>query len=174
MPWKSKEERNRYQRAYRLARGVKPKPQGVAHEPKTCDVCKTPTAKQNRRYCSHKCQGVFLKRHRIELFRGDLINPVHTVETGRVPRWIRGWWIEQYGERCAVCGWSQRHPRTGKVPLEWDHIDGDCSNNRHSNLRLLCPNCHALTENHGVLNYGKSRRRRKWAGTVVIVRPGEA
>jgi 5-methylcytosine-specific restriction endonuclease McrA len=59
---------------------------------------------------------------------------------------------------------------TGRVPLEFDHIDGDCSNNRHDNLRLLCPNCHALSENHAVLNYGKSKRRRKWAGVVIIQR----
>jgi len=31
------------------------------------------------------------------------------------------------------------------IPLELDHIDGNSSNNILSNLRLLCPNCHALT-----------------------------
>lgn len=31
------------------------------------------------------------------------------------------------------------------IPLELDHIDGDNTNNLLSNLRLLCPNCHALT-----------------------------
>jgi predicted nucleic acid-binding Zn ribbon protein len=149
---------------------MKPRKARSVRERIACEVCSAELPPRNRRFCSHECQRVLLQRQRIEMFQKDLINPVHTVETGRVPRWIRAWWVQEYGELCAICGWSARHPRTGKVPLEWDHIDGDCSNNRHSNLRLLCPNCHSLTENHGVLNYGKSRRRRKWAGVVVIQR----
>lgn len=32
-----------------------------------------------------------------------------------------------------------------QIPLELDHIDGNHKNNMLSNLRLLCPNCHAFT-----------------------------
>lgn len=31
------------------------------------------------------------------------------------------------------------------IPLELDHINGDSKDNSLENLRLLCPNCHALT-----------------------------
>jgi hypothetical protein len=47
-------------------------------------------------------------------------------------------------ERCTECGtgpvWGGR-PMT----LEIDHINGDWSDDRAENLRLLCPNCHAVT-----------------------------
>jgi 5-methylcytosine-specific restriction endonuclease McrA len=42
-----------------------------------------------------------------------------------------------------------------KIPLELDHIDGDNRNNVLKNLRLLCPNCHALTPTHAGKNKGK-------------------
>ena len=35
-----------------------------------------------------------------------------------------------------------------QIPLELHHIDGDNQNNNLSNLVLLCPNCHALTDNY--------------------------
>lgn len=34
------------------------------------------------------------------------------------------------------------------MPLELHHINGDHFDNRLSNLQLLCPNCHALTNNY--------------------------
>jgi 5-methylcytosine-specific restriction endonuclease McrA len=38
--------------------------------------------------------------------------------------------------------------RDNPIPLELDHIDGDVHNNLLRNLRLLCPNCHALTSTY--------------------------
>ncbi|MFD0368766.1 HNH endonuclease [Streptomyces sp. NPDC127114] len=48
-------------------------------------------------------------------------------------------------EECAECGvgpeWLGR-PMT----LEIDHVNGDWRDDRRENLRLLCPNCHAVTD----------------------------
>lgn len=51
--------------------------------------------------------------------------------------------IKENGHRCSMCLNSEW---LGKpIPLEADHIDGDHSNTRKENFRLLCPNCHAFT-----------------------------
>lgn len=45
--------------------------------------------------------------------------------------------------RCECCGldtWLGE-----PLPLTLDHINGDPTDNRIENLRILCPNCHALT-----------------------------
>lgn len=61
---------------------------------------------------------------------------------------------------CQFCGWGERNPITGKVPLALHHIDGDCTNNTIGNLQLLCPNCHSLTDNFGSLNKNSKRFHR--------------
>ena len=43
------------------------------------------------------------------------------------------------------------------IPLEVHHKDGDKENNDIENLQLLCPNCHALTDNYK----GKNTRKHK-------------
>lgn len=52
--------------------------------------------------------------------------------------------IEKRGYFCQSCGISSW--REIPLTLEMDHIDGDSSNNREDNLRLLCPNCHSQTK----------------------------
>ena len=46
-------------------------------------------------------------------------------------------------EQCHGIEWMGR-----PMPLELHHINGNPFDNRLENLQMLCPNCHALTDNH--------------------------
>ena len=46
-------------------------------------------------------------------------------------------------ERCGLDTWQDQ-----SIPLEIHHINGINTDNRLENLQLLCPNCHALTNNY--------------------------
>lgn len=49
--------------------------------------------------------------------------------------------------KCELCGWCEQS-LDGRVPVELDHINGDRTDNRLENLRILCPNCHSLQPTH--------------------------
>jgi hypothetical protein len=59
-----------------------------------------------------------------------------------------------FKHQCMHCHRSKwnGHP----IPLELDHIDGNNNNNKLNNLRLLCPNCHALTPTYRSKNRSKA------------------
>ena len=54
---------------------------------------------------------------------------------------------------CERCGNNKWLDET--IPLELHHINGDRFDNRMSNLQLLCPNCHALTNNYSGRKTGR-------------------
>jgi hypothetical protein len=59
-------------------------------------------------------------------------------------------------ENCKLKEW-----KNNKIPLELHHVDGNSKNNDISNIELLCPNCHALTDNYRGRNKKINRRGRE-------------
>lgn len=58
--------------------------------------------------------------------------------------------------RCEMC---RRAVWNGTpIPLELDHVNGRRDDNRLSNLRIPCPNCHAQTETYRGRNIGGAAR----------------
>ena len=60
------------------------------------------------------------------------------------------------GYKCENCGLSEWMGE--KIALEVHHKDGDSLNNELSNLQLLCPNCHSLTNNWRGRGIGKKKQ----------------
>lgn len=81
---------------------------------------------------------------------------------GRVRRLIL---LQRSDYCCSQCGFSKRRS-CGSTILEIDHIDGDHKNNDSSNLRVLCPNCHAMTPKYRNWNNKGNKK------TSDVLRPG--
>lgn len=57
-------------------------------------------------------------------------------------------------EKCNRTKWEEE-----PIPLEVHHINGDHNDNRLENLQLLCPNCHALTDNYRGKNQNRCKNK---------------
>jgi hypothetical protein len=67
----------------------------------------------------------------------------------------------QAGLKAPRCESCNRDTWNGlPIPLELDHVNGRRDDNRLSNLRILCPNCHAQTPNYRGKNIGNADRVR--------------
>jgi len=106
------------------------------------------------KYCSFSCQRQHDLKRRVQLIEAG------TYQCRGGNTFLRRYLIRRLGEKCAACGWNERHLKTGKVPIELEHIDGNWQNNRLQNLTLLCPNCHSLTPTFRGLNRGRGRAYR--------------
>lgn len=86
--------------------------------------------------------------------KGKKMGPKRSIEeylSNRKP--IQSWKLKKrllndkyFDHKCYMCNketWMNQ-----PIPIELHHIDGDNLNNNLSNLTILCPNCHALTDNY--------------------------
>ncbi len=119
-----------------------------------CANCQKGT--RNSKYCSQKCvsehhwkcrKKEIIKRGRFIGFTGN--------STCKTPK---KYLIEIRGHRCELCRrktW-QRKP----IPLVFDHIDGDASNWKLTNCRLVCGNCDMLLPTYKRKNKRSARDKR--------------
>lgn len=116
-----------------------------------CRNCSKKLIKYQEQYCSKDCKSFHKKQIQIEEYLNDSKSKSHD--------WIKGYLISIRGNKCEYCNWAEINPITGRVPIEMDHINGDNTDNRIENLRILCPNCHSLTPTFRSLNKVNVARR---------------
>lgn len=112
---------------------------------KPCLTCSKNT--RNNVYCSMSCQKLnTINRNNANILAG----------TGSA-RKVKEYLLAQ-GHICNECKNSEWMGKL--ITLEMDHIDGNYENNNLTNTRLLCPNCHSLTDTYKIKNKGHGRSER--------------
>lgn len=107
-------------------------------------------------YCSYICQQQKQYENRIHAWlKGELVG---LSKNKTVTPWVKRYLLDIADNKCSKCGFIGFKERSGLTVLEADHIDGNADNNRPENLRILCPNCHAMTPTYRGHNTGKSSR----------------
>ena len=156
-------------------------------EDKACSNCgkvtyKPPSLlldnKSGKFFCSTKCQNDYLwniKKTKVLKYGIEILGLKTSLSKERILKQII---VEEFGRgksgrACWSCGWEEKNLFTGKgksswrarfvtnIPTQLSHIDGDPTNNDISNLEILCPNCHSLSEFHG--SRGKGGRKTSYA-----------
>lgn len=130
----------------------------IKHEKKICLNCGNNFTKG--KYCSHECQFKYQYNEYIRKWKNNEVDGTKGTMKD-LSRYLRRYLFDKYDNKCSMCGWNQLNVHTQKIPLEVDHIDGNYKNNKEENLRLICPNCHSLTENYGSRNKGNGREYRR-------------
>lgn len=120
-----------------------------------CKNCGKPfEGGKTRKFCSNECSQEY--KHK-EAYNKYLQDPEMYCKGNYTPKNFKQEFMGEQENKCAICGCYPEH--NGK-PLVFvlDHIDGNASNNRRENLRMICPNCDSQLPTFKSKNKNSTRR----------------
>lgn len=107
--------------------------------------------KNKKRYCDRDCD----IKYRWKLKKEAIEKDPNSVGIRALKRFV----VKERGHKCEKCGISEWFGQS--ISLDMHHIDGNYKNNSLDNLKLLCPNCHAITPTYKGKNAGNGRAKRR-------------
>jgi len=123
-----------------------------------CPNCSNEIKSKNNIYCSRSCHKTFEYKERIRKWKLKEIKG-HSGKANSISPWLRRYLLEGSNNKCSKCSFEGYNELDGNSILEIDHINGDSSNSFEYNVRVLCPNCHAMTPTFRARNKNSSRIR---------------
>lgn len=115
--------------------------------------------KDNRRECRPHLTGNFkhtdetkqkLKKIQTEISKSKLEFKIKNTRFEHLSKNLRKKIVLNEQNNKCLCGINEWNGK--RLTLQLDHIDGNRNNNQRTNLRILCPNCHSITETYSGKN----------------------
>jgi len=121
-----------------------------------CINCGTECDFYSKKFCCKTCEIEYKSKLKYEDF---ILNNESYCRAEYSPRPIKKYILLEQDNKCLICGhepiWMDK-----ELVFVLDHIDGDASNNKRENLRLICPNCDSQLDTYKSKNKKSARVKR--------------